>query len=73
MQKGESQAKEAELSQQIGLLQIELEWLEIGISRSDTRERHKLIDDVQHEICRRRQCEQLGMPRSTGYNLVECV
>jgi len=65
--KDESQAKEGELFQQIGKLQMELEWLKKSHSCSDARELRKLVDHDQREITISRQCELLGLPRSTLY------
>ena len=61
------EAKEAELFQQIGKLQMELEWLKKNLSCSDARELRRLIDGEHPELSIRRQCELLGLPRSTLY------
>jgi hypothetical protein len=65
--KDESQAKEAELFQQIGKLQMELEWLKKDLNCSDARELRKLVDHDHLELTVTRQCELLGLPRSTLY------
>jgi len=65
--KEEGQAKEAELFQQIGLLQMELEWLKKRLSCSDARELRKLVDHDHPEISVSRQCALLGLSRSTLY------
>jgi len=65
--KEEGQAKEAELFQQIGKLQMELEWLKKNLSCSDARELRKLVDPDHPELSISRQCALLGLPRSTHY------
>jgi putative transposase len=65
--KDESQAKEAELFQQIGKLQMELEWLKKSLNCSDARELRKLVDHDHPELTVSRQCELLGLPRSSLY------
>jgi len=65
--KDESQAKEAELFQQIGWLQMELEWLKKSLSCSDARELRKLVDHDHPELSISRQCALLDLPRSTLY------
>jgi putative transposase len=65
--KDEGQAKEAELFQQIGRLQMELEWLKKSLSCSDARERRKLVDHDHPELSVNRQCALLDLPRSTLY------
>jgi putative transposase len=65
--KDESQAKEAELFQQIGKLQMELEWLKKSLNCSDAREQRKLVDHDYPDLTGSRQCELLGLPRSTLY------
>jgi transposase-like protein len=54
--KEEGQAKEAELFQQIGRLQMELEWLKKNRSYSDTHELRKLVDHDHPELSVSRQC-----------------
>ena len=61
------EAKEAELFQQIGKLQMELEWLKKNLSCSDARELRRLVDGEHPELSISRQCELLGLPRSTLY------
>ena len=65
--KKEGQAKEAKLFQQIGRLQMELEWLKKNLSCSDARELRKLVDHEQPDLSVSRQCALLGLPRSTLY------
>ena len=65
--KEEGQAKEAELFQQIGRLQMELEWLKKSLSCSDAHELRKLVDHDHPELSVSRQCALLGLPRSTLY------
>ncbi len=65
--KEEGQAKEAELFQQIGRLQMELEWLKKSLSCSDAHELRKLVDHDHSELSISRQCALLGLPRSTLY------
>ena len=64
---GESQAKEAELFQQIGRLQMELEWFKKSLSCSDAHELRKLVDNDHPELSVNRQCALLGLHRSTLY------
>ena len=59
------QAKEAVLFQQIGKLQMELEWLKKRLSCSDARELRKLVDPDHPELSISRQCALLDLPRST--------
>jgi putative transposase len=63
----ESQAKEAELFQQIGRLQMELEWLKKSLSGCGSHELRQLVDHDHPELSITRQCELLGLPRSTLY------
>ena len=65
--KEEGQAKEAELFQQIGRLQMELEWLKKNLCCSDARDLRKLVDHDHPELSVSRQCALLGLPRSTLY------
>lgn len=65
--KAESQDKEAELLKQIGKLQMELEWLKKNLSSCDARELRKLVDSNHPELSVSRQCELLGLSRSTHY------
>jgi len=61
------QAREAELFQQIGRLQMELEWLTKCISCSDARELRKLLDHEHPElsISCHVHCWSCPGPRST--------
>jgi len=63
----EGQAKEAELFQQIGKLQMQLEWLKKNLSCSDAHERRKLVDPNHGQLTINRQCQLLGLARSTHY------
>ncbi len=65
--KEEGQVKEAELFQQIGRLQMELEWLKKNLSCSEARELRKLVDHDHPELSISRQCALLGLARSTLY------
>ena len=58
--KEEGQAKEAELFQQIGRLQMELEWLKKSLSCFDARELRKLVDSGHSKLSISRQCALLG-------------
>ena len=55
--KNERQAKEPGLFQQIGKLQMELEWLK-NLSCSDAHERRKLIDPGHGQVTISRQYEK---------------
>ena len=63
----DSQAKEAELFQQIGKLQMELEWLKKNLSCSDAHERRTLVDPNHGQLTISRQCQLLGLAQSTHY------
>jgi putative transposase len=65
-EQNQGQAKEAELFQQIGRLQMELEWLK-KISAADARGLRKLVDHDHPELSVSRQCALLDLPRSTLY------
>ena len=65
--KEEGLAKESELFQQIGKLQMEPEWLKKSLSCFDARELRKLVDHDHPTISVSRQCALLGLPRSTLY------
>jgi putative transposase len=65
--KEEGQVKEVELFQQIGRLQMELEWLKKSLSCSEAHELRKLVDHDHPELSISRQCVLLGLPRSTLY------
>ena len=67
MDKDEGQAKEAELFQQIGRLQMELEWLKKSLSCSDARELRKLVDHDRPDLSVSRQCVLLGLAQATLY------
>jgi putative transposase len=62
------QTNEAEMFQQIGRLQMELEWLKKRLSCSDAHELRKLVDHDHPELSISRQCALLGLPRSTLYD-----
>jgi hypothetical protein len=62
MDKEKGQAKEAEMFQQIGKLEMELEWLKKILSCSNTRDLRKLVDHDNPEISISRQCALLGLP-----------
>jgi putative transposase len=59
--------KEAELFQQIDKLQMEVEWLKKSLNCSDAGEHRKLVDHDHPDLTVSRQCELLGLPRSTLY------
>ena len=61
--KEERQSKEAELFQQIGKLQMELEWLKKNLSCFDAHELRKLVDSDHPELRISRQCALLALPR----------
>jgi len=63
--KAKSQAKQAELFQQIGKLQMELEWLKKNLNSYDALGLRKLVDSNHPELNISRKCELLGLPRST--------
>ncbi|WP_233129980.1 IS3 family transposase [Synechococcus sp. 1G10] len=65
--KDETQAKEAELFQQIGKLQMELEWLKKVSTALMPGELRNLVDHDHSELTVSRQCELLGLPPSTLY------
>ncbi len=62
----QGKASEAELFQQIGRLEMELEWLK-KLSCSDARELRKLVDHDHPELSISRQCTLLGLPQSMLY------
>ena len=64
-EKQEGQAKEAELFQQIGKLQMALERLRKNLRCSDARELRMLVDHDHPQLSVNRQCALLGLPRST--------
>ncbi len=61
------QAKEAELFQQIGRQQMELEWLKKNLSCSDAHELRKLVDHDHPALSISSQCALLGLLRSPLY------
>jgi putative transposase len=65
MHKGQDQAKEAELFQQIGHLQMEVAWLKKSLSCSDAHELRKLVAHDHPELSVSYQWALLGLPRST--------
>ena len=62
----EQEALEAELCEKIGRLKMELEWLKKKLAAS-VRERHSVIDSEAPVLSVRRQCELLGLNRSSSY------
>ena len=66
-EKDDTQAKESELFQQIGRLQMELEWLKKNLGCCDAHDLRKLVDHEDSQLSVSRQCELLGLPRSTLY------
>ncbi len=71
--KEEVQANEAELFQQIGRLQMVLEWLKKDLSCSEANGLSKFVDHDHPELSTSRQCVLLGLPRSTLYYRAEPV
>ena len=67
-EKTEAQGKELtdQLYQQIGRLKVELDWLKKKLELS-VDQRRSLIDLDHEEIPISRQCELLGLPRSSLY------
>jgi len=65
--KNEDKANEAELFQQIGRLQMELEWIKKSLSFCDAHELRQLVDHDHPDLSISRQCALLGLPRSTLY------
>lgn len=63
---GDAEAEKAELFEQIGRLKMELEWLKKKSVRSPERLR-PLIEAGHPELSVRRQCELLGLSRSSLY------
>lgn len=64
------EGKEAELYEQIGRLKVELEWLKKKLPKSAEILRG-LIEPSHPELSVRRQCDLLGLPRSTLYYVPE--
>ena len=61
----EVQAKEAELFQQIGRLQMELEWLKKSLGYHYVHDLRKLVDHNLPGLSVSRQCALLSLHRST--------
>ena len=57
---------EARLFQKIGQLEVELDWLKKNLS-SCIAEKRRMIEPQKGKITVKRQCELLGLARSTGY------
>jgi len=66
-ERGDHQTREAELFQEIGKLKMELEWLKKSLSCSTAHELRRLVDQNHPQLSVRRQCELLGLPKSTLY------
>ena len=64
--KEEGSPEEGELYEQIGRLKMEVEWLKKNLP-SSTREKRRWIDPNHPELSIARQCELVGLPRSTWY------
>src|SRR4051812_24132798 len=62
----DAEARQAELFEQIGRLKMELEWLKKK-SPPSAEVRRSLVEVNHPELSVRRQCELLGLPRSTFY------
>ena len=62
----ESAADEQELYEQIGRLKMEVEWLKKN-RPSSVEERRRWIEQDHPQLSVARQCELLGLPRSTRY------
>ncbi len=65
--KDEGQAKEAELFQQIGKLQMNLESFKESLNFSEANELRKLVDHDHPELMVRRQFQLLGLHLSSFY------
>ena len=63
--KGDLEKREAEPVQEIGELKVELEWIRKNLSCSTAHELRRLVDLNHHQLKIRRQCELLGLPKST--------
>ena len=59
--------KEARLYQKIAQLEVELDWLKKNLN-SSTKCRKKMVDPNYIKISTRRQCQLLGLPRSSYYH-----
>src|SRR3954471_2408703 len=62
----DAEARQAELFEQIGRLKMELEWLKKKLPPS-AEDRRPLVEVDHPELSVRRQCELLGLNRSTLY------
>jgi putative transposase len=62
----EEVVSQAELYEQIGWLNVELDWLKKKLPRGAS-ELRRWIDPDELRISIARQCELLGLPRSTYY------
>jgi len=58
---------EAELFRQIGQLRVENEWLRKKSSEGTVEEKKELVERDNEAIAVARQCELLGLPRSSYY------
>jgi putative transposase len=58
--------REARLFQKIGQLEVELDWLKKNLNYS-IAEKRSMIERQEAKITVKRQCELLGLARSTGY------
>lgn len=65
-QRREQEALQADLYEQIGRLQMELEWLKKKLP-SDARAKRALIAPEHSQLSIRRQCELIGLSRATFY------
>jgi putative transposase len=66
-QEREQEALQADLYEQIGRLKVELEWLKKKLP--DTIEAKRIMIEHDHpKISVRRQCELIGLSRSTAYH-----
>lgn len=65
-QKGSSEKLESELYKQIGQLKVELDWLK-KYSGYSTEEKRLLIERNRRRITVNRQCELIGLTRSSYY------
>ena len=62
----DAEARQAELFEQIGRLKMELEWIKKKLPPS-AEDRRSLVEVNHPELSVRRQCELLGLNRSTFY------
>jgi len=65
-QQKEQEARQADLYEQIGRLQMELEWLKKKLP-GDTQAKRALIEPEHSQLSIRRQCELVGLSRTTFY------